>query len=310
MSMSSASYSRPLPLSEALWDRPSVIHSVVQWLGISGDDPGTGGRPRRTFLYSLGIAAAIVATTNAVNIVSDLGMRSDGSLFHSVVEEGTSWITFMLFFWIVWLGWRLAPPRACPHWKLLLHLPGALAFCIAHVGGFLLLRVLVYHLAGLTYHYGPLLTRFLYESRKDALGYALFVAGITLVDHLLRQQSMSTPPAGPATFDIRDGAKLRRVKLEDVVAITSGGNYSEFLLQDGQRLLMRSALSALESKLAPRGFLRIHRYWLINIRQVTAIIPARSGDYSVELGSVTVPLSRRFPNALAELRRGEALLPE
>jgi DNA-binding LytR/AlgR family response regulator len=36
---------------------------------------------------------------------------------------------------------------------------------------------------------------------------------------------------------------------------------------------------------------------------VTAITPEGSGDYAVALENLTVPLSRRFPEALAELRR-------
>jgi DNA-binding LytR/AlgR family response regulator len=65
---------------------------------------------------------------------------------------------------------------------------------------------------------------------------------------------------------------------------------------------MRSSLSALESELSPRGFLRTHRSWLINAARMTALKPEGSGDYTVELESVAAPLSRRFPEALAKLR--------
>jgi hypothetical protein len=302
--MQSESYSKLLPLREVGWVKPRVINDVVQWLGMSGDGSGMNGGPKRAFFYSLGIAAAVVGTVNAINVLSIQGMRSDRSLFAPLTEEGSSWLTFMLFFWIVWLGWRLAPPRVSPRWKLLIHIPMAFAFSVAHVGGFLLLRTLVYRLAGASYDYGPLLPRFLYEFRKDAFGYALFLAGITLVDHLLRQQALIGPPALPATFDIRDGASFSRVKLDEILAVASAGNYVEFIIQDGRRLLMRSALSAIESELAPRGFLRTHRSWLVNAKQVTAIKPEGSGDYAVELENLTVPLSRRFPETLAKLRQG------
>jgi DNA-binding LytR/AlgR family response regulator len=109
-------------------------------------------------------------------------------------------------------------------------------------------------------------------------------------------------PERAPTFDIRDGAKLTRVKFDEILAITSAGNYVEFVLRDGRRLLMRSPLSALETELATQGFLRTHRSWLVNAKQVTALRPEGSGDYAVELQSLTVPLSRRFPEALAKLR--------
>jgi DNA-binding LytR/AlgR family response regulator len=106
------------------------------------------------------------------------------------------------------------------------------------------------------------------------------------------------------TFDIRDGARLTRVRLSEILAITSAGNYVEFALQDGRRLLMRSPLSALESDLEGRGFVRTHRSWLVNAARVTALKPEGSGDYEISLGGLDVPLSRRFKPALAKLRQG------
>ncbi len=67
---------------------------------------------------------------------------------------------------------------------------------------------------------------------------------------------------------------------------------------------MRSPLSALENDLGLRGFVRTHRSWLVNRGRMTALKPEGSGDYRVELGNITVPLSRRFPEALAKLRGG------
>lgn len=302
MSISSESYSSPLPLREARGGQPRSFDVLFKRLGMSGDHSGTGGRPGRTFLYAQGMAAAVVGTINVVNVISDMGMHSNGDLFRSLVEEGSSWITVMAFFWIVWLGWRMAPPWTRPRWKLLVHLPVASVYSIAHVGGFLLLRSFAYQAAGSTYIHGALVTRFLYEFRKDVVGYVLFLAGITLVDHLLRQQAAL--PARPDTFDIRDGAKITRVRLDEILAISAAGNYAEFALRDGRRLLMRSSLAALEGELFPSGFLRTHRSWLVNSRQVTAIRPEGSGDYSLELAGLTVPLSRRFPNSLARLRCG------
>jgi DNA-binding LytR/AlgR family response regulator len=81
------------------------------------------------------------------------------------------------------------------------------------------------------------------------------------------------------------------------------------MLSDGRRLLMRSPLSAVEAELAPRGFIRTHRSWLINPRRMTALRPEGSGDYCIELGSLSVPLSRRFPEALARLRGSSGPAP-
>ncbi len=67
---------------------------------------------------------------------------------------------------------------------------------------------------------------------------------------------------------------------------------------------MRSALSAVEADLADKGFVRTHRSWLVNAARVTGLKPEGSGDWTVELGALEAPLSRRFPDALARLRGG------
>jgi hypothetical protein len=208
---------------------------------------------------------------------------------------------------VPWIAWLWAPPLVRPRWRLLIHVPGILVFALGHIGGFMLLRRLIAWIAGAHVTWPPFVPLYLYEMRKDALSYLLFVGCFVLLDHLLRQRAPAvTAPETPDTFDIRDGAKLTRVRFDDILAVNSAGNYVEFVLDDGRRLLMRSPLSALENELAPRGFLRTHRSWLVNARRVTALKPAGSGDYDVEVTTLIVPLSRRFPQALAKLRGAEA----
>ena len=276
---------------------------VREWLGVRGDPLGTSGRQWRTFCYSLAIAAALVVVVNTVNVITIQHESSAHALLVPAVAEGSSWVTFLLFFWIPWLAWTVAPPFVRPRWKLLVHIPAALAFSLAHVGGFILLRNLIFALFGAHYSYGLSAEHFFYEFRKDGLGYLLFFAGFSLIDRLLQQQALIDTPGQTLTFDIRDGAKLYRVRLDEILAIASAGNYVEFVHQDGRRLLMRSSLAGMESELSPRGFVRTHRSWIVNATRVTALKPEGSGDYAVDVSGVTVPLSRRFPEALLRLRK-------
>ena len=285
-------------------DGPRRTGDVWQWLGMSGDALGTSGTLRRTFLYAFAAAAVMVAAVNAINVITIAHEQPEDGLLGPIVWEGSSWVTLMLFFWIPWIGYRLAPPFARPRWKLLVHIPTAILFSLAHVAGFVGLRGLIYLAAGQHYEFGSFWPHFLYELRKDTLGYALFIAGFALIEHLLRQQQLIEMPGQTLTFDIRDGARLTRVSLGDIVAVTSAGNYVEFVLRVGRRLTMRSALSGLESELAPRGFLRTHRSWLINASKMTGLRPEGSGDYTVELEGLSAPLSRRYSDALSKLRGG------
>jgi hypothetical protein len=288
--------------AKASGDGSRRIGDVWQWLGISGDALGTGGISRRTFWYAY---AATVVSAGVVNVLNVLTIRHDRpglGFLEPAIWEGSSWLSLLVFFWIPWVFWRLAPLRVRPRWRLLLHGPGAVLYALAHVVGFIALRKFAYWALGSRYVFGE---NFFYELPKDVLVYGLFVAGFALIEHLLRQQQLVQIPGQTLTFDIRDGARLTRVRLSDILAITSAGNYVEFALADGRRLLMRSPLSALESDLADRGFVRTHRSWLVNETAVTGLVPEGSGDYGVTLGSLTAPLSRRFPAALARLRNGD-----
>ncbi|WP_158814171.1 LytTR family DNA-binding domain-containing protein [Methylocapsa sp. S129] len=277
---------------------------VWQWLGMSGDALGTSGVARRTLLYCYAVAVAMVGAINAINVITTHHEQPQYGLAAPILWEGSSGLAFILFLWIPWVACRIAPLRVRPRWKLLIHVPAMLIFSLAHVTGFIGLRKLVYWFGGAHYEFGAFLPHFGYELAKDAISYAIFAAAAALVEHLLRQLSLIETPGQTLTFDIRDGSRLTRVRLDQVLAIASAGNYVEFVLKDQRKLLMRSPLSTLESELGPRGFLRTHRSWLVNAGQMTALKPEGSGDYTVELGSVTAPLSRRFPAALAKLRGG------
>jgi len=299
------SYPDTLPAEEPGEDQRR-IGDIWQRLGLSGLFFGTDGSHRQAFIYAYAVAALLVTAINTLNVMSILHDMPHLNPLEPLIWEGSSWLTLLAFFWIVWLAWRLAPFNVRPRWLLLIHIPAALVFASAHVGSFIALRIFAYWVLGGHYHVGHFWTQFLYELRKDGFGYVMFLAGFALIERLLRQQQPAAPlaPAADSTFDIRDGAKLTRVRLSEILAVTSAGNYVEFALEDGRRLLMRKALAALESDLETRGFVRTHRSWLVNSARVTALKPEGSGDYEISLGSLDVPLSRRFKAALIKLRAG------
>ena len=267
---------------------------------MSGEAAGTSGW--RTFLFSLALAALVIGVVNIIDVMTIHHEHPEYPLAAPIIWEGSSWLTWLASMGIGWAAVRLAPPRGKPRWRLLaIHPVGAVLFSLAHVTGFVLLRKVIYFLAGAVYDFGPFWPHFAYEFGKDAFGYALMIGGFALNEHLL-SLSRRAAPDGASLYTIRDGARITRVVLRDILAVSSAGNYVEFVLRDGRRLLMRSPLSALEAELAPRGFVRVHRSWLVNAMQMTGLKPEGSGDYTVELGELTVPLSRRFPEALAKLR--------
>jgi DNA-binding LytR/AlgR family response regulator len=65
---------------------------------------------------------------------------------------------------------------------------------------------------------------------------------------------------------------------------------------------MRATLAAIEVELGGFGFVRAHRSWLVNVARVTGLRPDGSGDWTVELGAIEAPVSRRYPQALERLK--------
>ncbi|WP_309642788.1 LytTR family DNA-binding domain-containing protein [Phenylobacterium sp.] len=256
----------------------------------------------RVFWRALPLFAAGIFTLNLINMFTAIQDKPEVPWLYPAVSQATSAITAVASIWIAALAYRIAPIDGRPRWRVLVvHALGLLAFSAFHVVGFYFLRMATFDLLGMPYAY-DLVGRFVYELRKDAFGYAIGVAAFWGLTRLYGQPAEASEP--PATFDIRDGAKVTRVAVADILAVSSAGNYVEFVLADGRKPLMRSSLAAIEVELASRGFVRTHRSWLVNLARVTELRPEKSGDYSVALGPVEAPLSRRFPAALARLRAG------
>ena len=258
---------------------------------------------RRAFFAAWGTIAVFLLLQNTANAWSelrDLHGRVDPR--EPFVWEYTSGLVIMAL--VPLLAWllRLAPPERGRWLRFaVVHLAGSVAFSVIHVGGFLALRQALYALAGA--HYRG--TDWFYEYRKDLVAYVGFIAILALCDWAARAWARNHAAAGggPRLYHLRDGARVVRVPMDEIVAVTSARNYVEFHLAGGKKPLVRDTLAKVEGDLAKAGFLRTHRSWLVNPAHVRAVTPAAAGDFKLELdGGLTVPLSRRFPAALETLR--------
>ncbi|MBP7701574.1 MAG: response regulator transcription factor [Phenylobacterium sp.] len=263
----------------------------------SGQSPELNGVFRR----SVPLFALTILALNTVNMLTALQDRPQTPWIFPAVEQYTSALCAIAFLWIGWVAFRIAPPGSRPLWRVVaVQTGGLLAFATAHIVGFYLLRALVFGWLGLPFDF-DLAERFVYELRKDAIGYFIGLAAFWGLARLYGPQP-APATAAPSAFDIRDGGRVLRTPLAEILAATSAGNYVEFILADGRKPLMRASLSAIEAQLEPLGFVRTHRSWLVNAARVTELRPEKSGDYAVRLGELEAPLSRRFPEALARLR--------
>ncbi|MBV8683013.1 MAG: response regulator transcription factor [Caulobacteraceae bacterium] len=273
----------------------------------SGAPGGTSGVDGLRLVFP--IIALLLVVVCTVNVLSNLHDASRIGrplpVWEPVVWEGTSALTDMIGCLAIWFAVGLAPPTGRWARFVAIHVLGSVAYCAIHVGGMVALRTLIYASAG--HHYVFTASDALYEYRKDVLAYVGFASLFWFVPlrTALRAPAAAAAPTRVEMFEIVEGTRLLRVPIADILAVRAAGNYVEFLLSDGRRPLMRAPLMEVEGALAPNGFLRTHRSWVINPDRVRAVEPAGSGDYQLSLdGGETVPVSRRFPEALERLRGG------
>ena len=271
---------------------------------------GRAAGARRPWAVAYAIIVVSTLILNTVNVLSFLDERSWQNRpidwWQPAVWEGTSAIVIFVILWMPMLAVGRFPPQG-RSWlrNLAIHAALSIPFSLAHVMLMVALRHVAYAIADETYDFNMGWNTLLYEYRKDVVSYALFATVFWLTARLMTGTAEPVNEPSPENVVIDEGQRVIRVPPGEVLGARSCGNYVEFLLADGRRPLMRATLAGLGAELARLGFVRTHRSWLVNPAHVVEIAAEGSGDYGLKLGDGTqVPLSRRYPEALATLRNG------
>ncbi len=246
-----------------------------------------------------------------------LAARRDGQplLLWQVLtwELSSATVSLLLLPPLIWLCTRW--PLHADVWRrrVPLYLAAALVWWLLHVSGMVLLRKLVYLAVGAHYDFGALRLQWLYELSKDLRTFALLVA----LRHALawygrRRQGeahlLAAPDEGPPVepldrperFLVRKLGRDFLVATADIEWIQASGNYVNLHVR-GHDYPLRSTMAAIEARLDPAAFVRIHRSYIVNLGCVVSIEPLDAGEARVHLsGNGQLPCSRRY---LAPLRR-------
>ncbi len=101
---------------------------------------------------------------------------------------------------------------------------------------------------------------------------------------------------GPGYFFVNAEYSLVKVVIDDIVMIEALKDYIKISLSNGKPLVVRMSMKAIEEKLPPKKFLRIHKSYIISISRITSI---RKG--SVFLGNIELPVSDNYKDSLLAL---------
>ncbi len=105
------------------------------------------------------------------------------------------------------------------------------------------------------------------------------------------------------TIRVEKDGRWREIAVDDIFAVRANAHYT--YLYDGEHeLFCNLPISAVEARLDPKRFIRVHRSYIVAIDRVVGL--RRAGENGVaELGS---PVQRNIPIARAQYRQVKQLL--
>lgn len=112
---------------------------------------------------------------------------------------------------------------------------------------------------------------------KDIFNYFL-VIGI----YSLSKQERKDSDVALAQLSIRQGRQYLKLALAEIYWIQAAGNYVLIFTAD-RSYRIRRTIKQLEVQLAPAGFQRVHRSFLVNAQQVESMSHWRSGEYLIQM---------------------------
>ena len=196
--------------------------------------------------------------------------------------------------------------------NLPIHALATVAFSVIHVVAMVGVRKLIYLALGSHYGFGDWPRELFYEYLKDWRTYVnilLIVAVYRLLilrlqgeARLLDAPDDETPPIEPIErpdrFLVRKLGKEFLVAANDIEFLQASGNYVNLHVR-GRDYPLRTTMAAIEPRMDPARFVRVHRSWMVNLDCIAEIEPLDTGDARLLLRDGSkVPCSRRYRSVL------------
>jgi two-component system, LytTR family, response regulator len=108
----------------------------------------------------------------------------------------------------------------------------------------------------------------------------------------------------PERLVVRSGGRIVILRMEEIDWIEAASNYVR-IRASGREYLLRETMTALEAKLDPNQFVRIHRSTMVRIDRIRELEPLFQGDYVVILTDGTrLTSSRGYRDRLQNVLQG------
>ncbi len=147
------------------------------------------------------------------------------------------------------------------------------------------------------------------ERLERALRRAIVSSRLTLAEGRAQEGHVhgAEGPGIAEVVAVEEGNRTLLVERDDIAWVESAGDYVRIHLRSGASHLLRTPMSALEEHWTERGFVRVHRSYLVSLRDVTEI-RSDGGHTAVQVLGETLPVSRRHVRELRDRLVGQVRL--
>ncbi len=266
---------------------------------------------RRLFevIISLLLGLAFILINVYVITIEGARLRLGETVQTIAILETTSILTILALLPLVLRFDQYWPiNRAGLPWNILAHAGFSVVFSVLHVGGMLLLRHLIFNSIGQFYDFGDWQREWLFEYLKDIRTYILILAVIYLYRSALARLrgDVKLVDADQPTADGSDRILVKKLGKEYILDLQSiewleaAGNYVNLHLA-GQVYPLRTTMGEIQQRLKPDSFIRIHRSYMVNLKQLDHIENTGNGGARLSLTQGDIlPVSRRYLGTLRE----------
>lgn len=116
----------------------------------------------------------------------------------------------------------------------------------------------------------------------------------------LRADRASVRPDGRVVVEDRSKATWHFILADTIDWIETAGHAQVRLHCGADTYLWRRSISGVEQELAPRGFLRVHRSYLVNAARIIAVKALHKGEYAIVLnGDTVIDTGRTYRDVVA-----------
>lgn len=141
-----------------------------------------------------------------------------------------------------------------------------------------------------------------FESKTllNAIEIRLSKKDILAAEHKKNTKINLSPPKKKLTEEdrifVEGSGKLEFIKVNEIMCVSSLGNYCKLITSQGKNEIMRKTLTEWQKLLPEKSFIRIHRSVIINLNFVVKISKWSSGTYLVYIKDLNQPftLSQRY----------------